>query len=36
MEQRALKNKNNTTAQFCIFIDFRGHHRKGVAIYNAA
>jgi hypothetical protein len=19
----------------CIFIDYRGHHRKGVAIYNA-
>jgi hypothetical protein len=23
------------TAQFCIFIDYRGHHRKGVAIHNA-
>jgi hypothetical protein len=21
---------------FYIFIDYRGHHRKGVAIYNAA
>jgi hypothetical protein len=20
---------------FCIFIDYRGHHRKGIAIYNA-
>jgi hypothetical protein len=20
---------------FCLFIDYRGHHRKGVAIYNA-
>jgi hypothetical protein len=20
---------------FCIFIDYRGHHRKGAAIYNA-
>ncbi len=20
---------------FCIFIDYRGHHRKGVAIYVA-
>jgi hypothetical protein len=24
------------TARFCIFICYRGHHRKGVAIYNAA
>jgi hypothetical protein len=22
------------TARFCIFIDYRGHHRKGVPIYN--
>ncbi len=21
---------------FCIFIDYRGHHRKVIAIYNAA
>jgi hypothetical protein len=21
---------------FCILIDYRGHHRKGVAIFNAA
>ncbi len=21
---------------FCFFIDYRGHRRKGVAIYNAA
>jgi hypothetical protein len=20
---------------FCIFIDYRGHHKKGVAIYDA-
>ncbi len=25
----------NGTAHFCIFIDYRGHHRKGVAIYSA-
>ncbi len=25
----------NGTACFCIFIDYRGHHRKGVATYNA-
>ncbi len=23
------------TASFCIFNDYRGHHRKGVAIYGA-
>ncbi len=27
----------NGTADFCIFIDYRGHHRNGgVEIYNAA
>jgi hypothetical protein len=26
----------NGTAHFCIFIDYRGRHRKGVKIYNAA
>ncbi len=26
---------NNVTAHFCIFIDYRGYHRKGVAIVNA-
>jgi hypothetical protein len=25
----------NGTAHFCILIDYRGCHRKGVAIYNA-
>ena len=25
----------NGTARFCILIDYRGRHRKGVAIYNA-
>jgi hypothetical protein len=25
----------NGTASFCLFIDYRGHHRKGVTIYNA-
>ncbi len=25
----------NGTARFCIFIDYRGHHRKSVDIYNA-
>ncbi len=23
------------SAFFCVFIDYRGHHRKGVAIFNA-
>jgi hypothetical protein len=29
--------ENETLEQhiFCIFIDYRGHHRKGVAMYNA-
>ncbi len=26
---------NGTARFFCIFIDYRGYHRKGVAIYNA-
>jgi len=25
----------NGRAHFCIFIDYRGHHRKGVEIFNA-
>jgi hypothetical protein len=25
---------NNETARFCILIDYRGRHRKGVAIYD--
>jgi hypothetical protein len=29
----SLKIFINGTACFCIFIDYRGHHRKGVAIY---
>jgi hypothetical protein len=27
-------SNRNGTARFCIFIDYRGRHRKGVAIYN--
>jgi hypothetical protein len=30
------KEKLNRRARFCIFIDYRGHPRKGVAINNAA
>ncbi len=32
-----LKKKSETMEQhvFRFFIDYRGHHRKGVAIYNA-
>ncbi len=26
---------HNGTASFCIFNDYRGHHRKGIAIYDA-
>jgi hypothetical protein len=26
---------SNGTAHFLLFIDYRGHHRKGMAIYNA-
>jgi hypothetical protein len=26
---------SNGTAHFLLFIDYRGHHRKGIAIYNA-
>ncbi len=29
------KCKQWNSAFFCIFIDYRGHHRKGVEIYNA-
>ncbi len=31
----AYQNKEWNSTFFCIFIDYRGHHRKGVAIYNA-
>ncbi len=29
------KNETMEPYAFCIFIDYRGHHRKGVAMYNA-
>ncbi len=33
--KNTLKNENNGAAHFCILIDYRGHHRISVAIYNA-